>query len=172
MEKITNQKCPFCGKSKLSLTEDNQDIPYFGRIFILSMNCEACGVNKTDIESEENKDPVKITFETNSEKDMKVRVVKSAEATVKIPGMRMSMESGPASDGFISNVEGLLNKFEKIIEDQRDSSEDKDVKKKAKNLLKKLWKVKLGDIPLKIIIEDPSGNSTIVSEKSKVEKLK
>ena len=71
----------------------------------------------------------------------------------------MSMESGAASDGFISNIEGLINKFEKIIEDQRDNSEEDDVRKTAKNLLKKLWKLKLGEIPLKIIIEDLSGNS-------------
>ena len=39
-------------------------------------------------------------------------------------------------------------------------------------MLKKLWKVECGDEKLKIIIEDPSGNSAIISEKAKVEKLK
>jgi C4-type Zn-finger protein len=38
--------------------------------------------------------------------------------------------------------------------------------------LKKLWKVECGDLPLKIVIEDPTGNSGIISEKTKIEKLK
>ena len=66
----------------------------------------------------------------------------------------------------------MLDRVKKIIESERDSSEDDDVKKNAKNLLKKIWKVKLGDLPLKIIIEDESGNSAIISDKAKVEKLK
>jgi len=46
------------------------------------------------------------------------------------------------------------------------------VKRNAKNLLKKLWKVELGDEKLKIVIEDPSGNSAIISDKAVSEKLK
>ena len=46
------------------------------------------------------------------------------------------------------------------------------MRKKAKNLLKKLWKVECGDEQLKIVIEDPSGNSAIVSERAVVSKMK
>ena len=46
------------------------------------------------------------------------------------------------------------------------------IKKRCKNLLKRMWKIKLGDIPTKLILEDPSGNSAIISDKAKVEKLK
>ena len=42
----------------------------------------------------------------------------------------------------------------------------------SKNLLKKLWKVENGEQELKIVIEDPSGNSAIISEKAEVSKLK
>lgn len=148
------------------------DIPYFGKTFVFSINCGECGFSKADIESAEARDPVKLTFETSSEEDMKVRVIKSSNATVKIPTLRMSMESGEGSEGFISNVEGLLGKFERIIEGQRDNSEDPSVKKSAKNLLKKIWKIKLGDVPMKIVIEDPSGNSAIISDKAEVSKMK
>src|SRR3989344_2983314 len=106
-----------------------------------------------------------------NEDDMKVRVIKSSEATVKIPQMRMSMEPGTASTGFLSNIEGLLNRFKKIIESERDNAEDQSIRKKAKNLLKKLWKVELGEEKLKIIIEDPSGNSAIVSDRAETKKL-
>jgi len=172
MEELDNQSCPVCGKNKAVLREEEIDVPYFGKTYIFSMNCGECGFSKADVEASEEREPVKITFETSSEEDMKVRVIKSSNATVKIPTFRMSMESGENSDGFISNVEGLINKFEKIIEEQRDNSDDDSVRKSAKNLLKKIWKVKLGDLPMKIVIEDPTGNSAIISEKAVVEKLK
>ena len=64
----------------------------------------------------------------------------------------MSVESGVASNGYITNVEGILERFKKIIENERDTTDDDDVKKNAKNLLKKIWKVKLGEMPIKIIL--------------------
>ncbi len=171
-ETLENQPCPFCFKDTLTLSEDTVDIPYFGKTYILSMNCSNCHYNKSDVEAEEQKEPCKLTFEIETPEDFKIRVVKSSEADIKIPQLRMSVECGPSSNGYVSNVEGLLNRFKKILEEQRDGSDDKDVRKKAKNLLKKLWKVECGDEKLKIIIEDPSGNSAIISEKTKIEKLK
>ena len=170
--KLNNQICPVCGKKTLVLCEEEINIPFFGKTFVFSMNCSDCGFSKSDIESFEQRDPVKIIFEISLAKDLNARVIKSSNALVKIPTLRMSMEPGENSNGFISNVEGLLNNFEKIIEQQRDSTEDPSIKKKAKNLLKKIWKIKLGELPMKIIIEDPSGNSAIISKKAQVSILK
>jgi zinc finger protein len=172
MDKLTKFSCPGCGKNELILRDREIDIPYFGKTFVFAMQCSECGFSKADVEFEEKRDPAKITFEVNSEEDLFVRVVKSGSASVKIPGLRMSMDPGENSEGFVTNIEGLIGKFEKILEIQRDGAEDKAVRKKAKNLLKKIWKVKLGELPLKIIIEDKSGNSAIVSEKTEVKKLK
>lgn len=171
MEKLEGQLCSFCHEKKLTLMEDVQDIPYFGKVFLFSMKCVGCGFAKSDVEAEQQKEPCKITFTIESAKDMNVRVVKSSEGSISIPQLKMSVESGPNSDGYVSNIEGVITRFEKIIQEQKDNVEDEDDKKEAKNLLKKLWKVKLGDVPLKIVIEDPSGNSAIISEKAVVEKL-
>lgn len=172
MEKLEKQPCPFCHKKSLTLSQEETDIPFFGKTFVFSMDCPECKYHKSDVEAAGLKDPVKITFTVENKKDLNTRVVKSSSATVKIPQMRMDVRPGPASNGYVSNIEGILGRFEKIIEGERDTSEDLDVKKRAKNLLKKLRKVKWGDIPLKIVIEDPSGNSAVISEKAVVEKLK
>ncbi|MFH1636852.1 MAG: ZPR1 zinc finger domain-containing protein [Candidatus Woesearchaeota archaeon] len=172
MEKIEGEPCPICHKKTLTLMEDEIDIPFFGKTYVFGMSCKSCGFNKSDVEAVEQKEPAKITFTVEKDQDMKVRVVKSSEASVNIPQMRMSMDPGANSIGFVTNIEGLLGRFKKIIEDQRDTTDDSAVKKAAKNLLKKLWKVECGDMPLKIIIKDPSGNSAIVSEKTVIEKLK
>ncbi|MCG2718950.1 MAG: ZPR1 zinc finger domain-containing protein [Nanoarchaeota archaeon] len=174
MEKLEKQPCPFCHKKTLVMVEEETDIPYFGKVFIFSASCDnsECNYKVSDVEAAELKDPVKITFTIENKKDLNVRVVKSSSATVKVPQMKMDVRPGPAAEGYVSNVEGILNRFEKIIEYQRDTAEDDSVKKSAKNLLKKMRKVKWGDIPLKIVIEDPSGNSAIISDKAVVEKLK
>ncbi len=174
MDKLEKQKCPVCFKNTLTLSEDSMEIPFFGRVFLFSMECQdkECNYNMSDVEAEEQKEPTRYTIEINSEKDMNIRVVKSAAASVKIPQLKMSVEPGVASAGFVSNIEGILDRFKKVIEEERNATEDDEVKENAKKLLKKIWKVKLGDLPVKLIIEDKTGNSAIIAEKAKVEKLK
>ncbi len=172
MEILEKQPCPFCKKKTLTLTEENTDIPYFGKTYIFGMKCTNCNYAKTDVEAEERKDPTRVTIEITKAEDMNIRIVKGSEATVKIPTFKMEMTPGPASEGFVSNIEGLLSRFKKIVEDERDSAEDEDVKKNSKNLLKKIWKVEVGDATMKLIIEDPSGNSAIISPKATTEKIK
>lgn len=170
MSEIKSQLCPFCQAKEAILREEVIEIPHFGRVFVLSMECEACGVRKSDVEPAEKKEPSKYTFEVSSEEDLSVKIVKSGEATVKIPHV-ITMEPGPASNGYVTNVEGLLERVKKIIESSVESEEDDGAKKKAKNLMKKLTKVILGREKLKIIIEDPSGHSYIVSEKAQRSKI-
>ncbi len=172
MDESIKQPCPVCGKNGLTLRDREIEIPYFGKTFVFAMQCSECGFSKADVEFKEKRDPVKIVFEVNCEEDLFSRVIKSSSAKIKLPGLRMSMEPGENSEGFVTNVEGLIGRFEKILETQRDTTDDKKIRKKAKNLLKKIWKIKAGEIPLKIIIEDKSGNSAIISDKAEVSKLK
>ncbi len=172
MDQLKNQPCPICHKNKLILTEQDYDIPHFGKCYLMGMLCEECGYRFSDVESEETKEPSRYTFEIKNKKDLNTRVVKSGQASVKVSALKMSVEPGPSSEGYISNIEGVLEKFKKIIEGERDSTDDDDVRKNAKNLLKKLWKVELGEMPVKVVIEDPTGNSAIISDKTVVEKLK
>ncbi len=172
MDTLEHQSCPLCHKKTLTLTEEETDVPFFGRAYLFSMRCSSCGYFISDIEAEQERDPVKYTLEINNESDMKIRIVKSSNATVRFKELKMSMEPGSSSTGFITNVEGLLERFKQIIEQERDSNDDEDVRENAKRLLKKIWKIKLGDNNTTLIIEDPGGNSAIISEKAKVEKLK
>lgn len=168
---IKGQPCPMCRQKTLTLMEAERDIAFFGRVYLFSMTCSNCRYHKADVECADKNDPVKYTLEVTSKKDLDARIIKSAEATVKIPHV-ITIESGPASNGYISNVEGIISRVKRVIETQRDTEEDAAVKKKAKNLLKKLNKVMWGTEKLKIIIEDPTGNSAIISDKAVKTKLK
>jgi len=171
MDTLDGQQCPICFKKTCTLSEDEIEIPYFGRLAVFGMSCTDCGFRKSDLEALEQKDPCKWTLEVDSEDDMNIRIVKSSEATLKIPHM-ISTEPGPTSNGYVSNVEGVLNKFKTIIETQKESEDDKAIQKKCKNMLKKIQKVKWGQEKIKIIIEDPSGNSAIISDKAVMSKMK
>jgi len=171
MEVLEGQPCPICLGKSLTLMEYKRDIPFFGPTFFFSMDCQKCGYHKADIEPEENKEPVKYTLEVSGEQDLKIRVVKSASAKIKIPFVG-EIESTETSNGYVTNVEGIFNRIKKITEDIRDSSEDKAEQKKAKNILKKIGRILWGKDKAKLILEDPTGNSAIISEKVKKEKLK
>lgn len=172
MRELKNEMCPICHKNNLILIEEEKDIPYFGKCYLMSMTCEDCKYHISDVECENNNGPTKHVFVIKNKDDLNVRVVKSSEAVIKIPQLRMGVEPGNGSIGYISNIEGVLRRFKKILEDERDNAEDDNERKIAKNLLKKLWKVECGEEELKIIIEDKSGNSAIISDRAEVIKMK
>ncbi|MBS3137961.1 ZPR1 zinc finger domain-containing protein [Candidatus Woesearchaeota archaeon] len=171
-EEFEHQKCPMCLKETLQLTEAERDIPYFGKVFLYSMDCnnEECRYHKADVESAEQHEPTKFVIEVSGEHDMSIRVVKSAEATVKLPHI-MNIEPGTASNGYVTNIEGILNRAKVMLEKVRDTSDEDDDRQKAKNMIKKLQRIMWGSDKIKITIEDPSGNSAIISDKAIKSKL-
>ena len=164
-EVLAGQNCPMCHLKSLVLTESESEVPYFGKLFLFSMTCDNCKYHKADVESVEQREPSKFEIEISSEEDMKIRVVKSSSATIKIPHIS-TVTPGPASQGFVTNIEGVLKRIKHEIETLREMEEDEDSKRKAKNMVKKLNNVMWGRDKLRLIIEDPSGNSAIVSDKA------
>ena len=167
---ITGETCPMCHKKTLALMEEEIEIPYFGKVFAFSMSCSNCKYHKADIEAAEKHEPAKYSLEVNGEEDLKIRVVKGSEAVVKIPHIT-TITPGPASNGYITNVEGILSRVKKEIQTLRESAEDDDDRKKAKKMLKKIDRILWGKDKMKLIIEDKTGNSAIISEKAVKAKL-
>src|SRR3989338_6531960 len=164
-EDFEHQPCPLCGQKTLILTEREIEVPYFGKVYLFSMTCNNCKYHKADVEATEQKEPVKYEFEISSEDDMKVRDVKSSEATVKLPHIA-TITPGPASQGYVTNIEGILSRVKYQVEAANEMEEDEEDKKKAKNLLKKITRITWGQEKQKLIIEDSSGNSAIISDKA------
>ena len=111
-EIITDQVCPICKKKTLTLIQTEHDIPFFGKAYLFSMSCSNCHYHKADVEFEEKHDPVKYELTIDSEEDLKIRVVKSSQATVKL-GRIATIEPNEASNGYITNVEGIINRIKK-----------------------------------------------------------
>jgi len=170
-ETIDGELCPFCNEKTLSLTETSRDIPFFGVCHIFSMDCTNCKYHKADVEAENSSEPVKFTLDITEEADMKIRVIKSSGATVKIPYVG-TIESGETANGYITNVEGILNRIKVQTEHLREAAEEDDEKTKAKNMLKKITRIMWGQEKAQLIIEDQSGNSAIISPKAVKSALK
>ncbi len=166
IEVIDGEQCPFCNHKTMTLRQMGREVPYFGNVFIFSMDCSSCNYHKSDLELDGGAGkPVKYTLPYESEEDLKIRVVKSSTATIKIPHIG-SIEPGEAANGYVTNVEGILNRIKHQVENFKENTDDDTEKKKAKNILKKLQRLLWGQDKTKIVLEDPKGNSAIISEKA------
>src|SRR3989338_9184066 len=216
-ETVSGQPCTFCNTNNLTLMQHKVEVPYFGNVLVFSMTCSECKYHKSDVEALEHKEPAKYTLEITTQEDLKIRVVRSSEAEIKIPHMititpgegangyvtnvegilnrvkhvieqtreseedeeaeikiphMITITPGEGANGYVTNVEGILNRVKHVIEQTRENEEDEEAKDNAKNMLKKLQKVMWGQEKLTMILEDPTGNSAIVSEKAVITKIK
>ena len=111
---LEGQPCPMCSKKTLTLREITREIPYFGMSFVFSMDCSECDYHMADVELESDGKAIKQTIEIESEEDLNIRVIKSSTATIKIPRL-VEITPGPISNGYITNVEGILNRIKKLL---------------------------------------------------------
>jgi zinc finger protein len=121
--KMEGEVCPFCHTPNLRLSEEEIEIPYFGKVFLFGMSCSNCKYHKSDVECAEQKPPAKFSLDITCEDDMKIRVVRSSEGLIKIPRIG-SIEPGPSASGFVTNVEGILQRIKDQVERIRDEEED------------------------------------------------
>jgi len=166
MEKLPGQECPTCKQKTLTLMQDELDIPYFGKVFLFGMQCDNCGFRKSDLEAAEMKDPCKYEIEITEKDDLNIRVVKSSHATVKWPDFKITIEPGVSAQGFVANIERMLNDIQKVLEFNKETEEDKPKKKRMRKMIDKILDIKDGKEKTKLIIEDPTGNSAIISDKA------
>lgn len=166
--------CPVCGSKKsLHVTNKTDNIPYFGDILETSVTCDKCGYQSSDSISLEHNEPKRYILEISDEK-LNTRVAKSQTATITIPELGLKVEPGPKSQGYVSNVEGILSRFEQAViraiklEGEGISEE---VQNNALDILELINNVKMGELQTILILEDPFGNSVIDDEDAESELL-
>ena len=164
---IMYSDCPVCGGQKtLEVTNRTDNIPYFGDILETSVLCKECGYQSSDSISLSQNDPMRFILEIDESK-LNTRVAKSQTATLTIPDLGLKVEPGPKSQGYVSNVEGILNRFESAIVRAltlEGENIDKTVEDNALDLIEKLASIKMGELSTKLVLEDPFGNSVIDDE--------
>lgn len=156
--------CPVCGKAGLKITSNTHDIPYFEDVMETLTKCDSCGYRHVDVLVLGEKEPARYTLKIESAGDMHARVVRSGKATVEVKELGVKITPGPDSEGYITNVEGVLKRIEDVVFMQKSSD-------KKEELLKKINDAKEGKFTLELIITDPSGNSAIISGKARKEDI-
>lgn len=141
-----------------------QDIPFFGEVMHITSLCE-CGFRYSDTLIMSQREPVHFEFTVKSMDDLNVRVVRSTSGTIKIPELGVDIEPGPASESFISNIEGVLDRVEEILDMVIRWGEEEKTER-AHELKCIIGKIKAGESEVTIVIEDPMGNSAIIAEKA------
>ena len=166
--------CPVCSLPGLEVREVPYDVPGFGTVLIISMCCPHCGFKHRDVLCLEFGEPRRYEFRVEGPEDLKARVVRSSSATIRIPELGVIIEPGPMAEAFISNVEGVLERVEKVVIMMEHFAETPAEKARAAEVLARIWDAREGRLRFTLIIDDPLGNSFIAprdTSKLKVRRL-
>ena len=164
-------RCPICGaKDTFRVRGRIDDIPYFGELMETFASCTSCKFKHADVMSLGERPPARHEFQITSEEDLKVRVVKSSTGTIKLPELGVTVEPGPASQGYVSNIEGVLGRVKEAIKLAIEKV-DAPRRRRGKARIKKLDEVGAGKRRVRLILMDPFGHSAIVDERAKRREL-
>jgi zinc finger protein len=161
--------CPSCS-NEIEYLYQTEDIPYFSEILIVSANCPSCGYRYVDTQILRDAEPSRHEFSVAAAEDLAVRVVRSMSGTVRIPELGVEIEPGPACDGFVTNVEGVLDRIENVVGGALLWAESGE-RENARKLLEQIARARAGTLPFTLILDDPRGNSAIVSKKAQKKPL-
>lgn len=161
--------CPICSRlGEVNMIAHISEIPYFGEHTQVTVMCHSCGWRQTDFIPAEGKKAGGWTLILENEEQLKSRIVRSSSCTVSILELDLEVNPGSSSTGYVSNVEGVLNRFTKIIDmvlgdlDDENSNEDmtrlKDMKYQIENVGKD------DDVRLTLEFLDPHGHSMIIDQ--------
>ena len=161
-------KCPACGIEGVAKSIMKElEIPHFGKVLETTLLCPSCGFRHSDVIALEQNDHAKYVSEINKN-NLYIRVVRSQSATVIIPEVGVKVEPGPKSEGYVTNVEGMLTRFEDAVIKALNLFDDEESQANAKKTLAEIQELKKGNGTATLIILDPFGQSNIVSEKVEI----
>lgn len=166
---VLNGPCAACGE-ECEYVYQTETIPYFSDILIVSAFCPACGYRYANTQMLQDGEPQRFTFRAESVDDLSVRVVRSMSGTLRIPELGVEIDPGPACEGFVTNVEGVLERILSVVEGVLSWAEGEE-RIRAECLKAEIADARAGDLPITLIIEDPTGNSAIVSDRAVREPL-
>jgi len=160
-------RCPVCGRETLRVEEYIYEVPMLGKVIISTGKCTACGYRYSDARLAEARGPSKIVYPVQKPEDLNALVVVSSSATVLVPELGLEARPGPAAQGYITTVEGVLDRFLEALEAAcRDPEADREACEKNRRAIEE---AKEGRRQFTLVIVDPEGVSAVASEKARRE---
>jgi zinc finger protein len=160
------------------------EIPYFGEHTQVTVLCNSCGWRQTDFIPAEGKKSGAWKLIIDNPEKLLARVVRSSSCTVKVEELDLVVNPGGSSTGYVSNVEGVMNRFVDVInmvlrdvqnEALQHAAEgiDEGIEEtmqaidKLETMLSTIESLKTDDSePITLELLDPNGHSMIIHEDS------
>ncbi|MCX8173712.1 MAG: ZPR1 zinc finger domain-containing protein [Thermoplasmata archaeon] len=158
--------CPSCSQKGVFLTSSLIDIPYIGTCIQTTIFCKLCGYKSAEVSPVDEREPVHIEFVVEKPEDLDARVVKSSHAKVIFKELGVEITPGPASETYISNVEGLIRRFEDVLDNLKPGLDGEELER-CEELKRRIENVIEGREKLTIVIDDPRGISAIIPRETR-----
>ncbi|HID80295.1 MAG TPA: ZPR1 zinc finger domain-containing protein [Ignisphaera sp.] len=160
-KKLSEQtvSCPVCNaETKLSIYA--HDVPVVGTLLLFVLTCPNCGYRYRDsVPLAHAGKHVRITIKLNKPQALSALLYRSPYANVSIPELDIEINAGPANPGEITTPEALLLKLAETLFPLCTSVDNPE---KCFDVVKKLVQAANGEVPVTLVIDDPSGLSTIL----------
>ncbi len=170
--------CPVCKEEgEVNMMTHIDEIPYFGEHTQVTIMCNACGWRQSDFIPAEGKKPGGCSLIINKPEHIRSRVVRSSSCTVRIKELDLEVKPGSSSTGYVSNVEGVIDRFMDVIVmvTRQAYVEDSDMSdiKTLERMHTTLLELKEDPIPTPVTLEflDPNGHSQILHEDAVMREL-
>ena len=164
MQSKVDAPCPQCLKdNSLTMLAMSSEIPYFGEHTQITVICELCGWKHTDFIPSDGEKPGYSSLVVDNSEKCSARVIRSSSGTIRIPELELEVSPGGSSSGFVSNVEGVIKRFEDAVGSiLRGNADDEKIVQASLELLESLSYMKSGSSHLLIELLDPRGRSQII----------
>ncbi len=162
-------RCPACGARELEITDYLYDAPLVGLLLLSSGTCSSCGYRYSDVRMAEGGEPERLEVRVERPSDLNILVIKSSTASLELPELGVKITPGPASQGIITTVEGILHRVLEVLDVLcSDPSADMEECRRRRGELEKALQ---GARPFTLVITDPDGASKVVRDEESKEKL-
>lgn len=144
------------------MRKTEMSIPHFGRMSILTFLCENCGYRHSETVPLEDHGPSRQIIEIRKADDLRTKVARSGTGSIEIPEFGLRLDPGDESQSFITNVEGILARFEESVVRFRLLHNNKGTE--LRGLLRKISLARQGKMCFTLVIDDPAGRSGVLNE--------
>ena len=103
----------------------------------------------------------------SSSDDLQVRVIRGSACTVRLVELDLEVRPGSHSTGYVSNIEGVLNRFQEVIDmvgRQAAAEENQDAIAELTKLTEAMLEIREGQRGATIEFLDPHGHSMILTD--------
>ena len=168
MESKIDVSCVICGFDEgLSMLAHTEEIAYFGEHTQVTLTCPGCGWRQTDFIPAEAREGACQTYRIDAVEDLQIRVIRGSACTVRLIELDLEVRPGSHSTGYVSNIEGVLNRFQEVVDmvgRQAATEGNEEAISELTQLTEAMLQIRSGQTGATLEFLDPHGHSMILTD--------